>query len=277
MPYTTLVSTEELHANLDEWRVFDCRHDLVKPEWGEQQFRESHIPGALFAHMERDLSAPKTGRNGRHPLPDPDAFAAWLGRQGLKPDEQVVCYDAANGVMASRLWWMLRWVGHHAVAVLDGGFAKWMREGRVVVAEVMTFPQTEYPVNLNADAAVGVRSVHRRMGELLLVDARTPVRYRGEQEPIDPVAGRIPGALNRSSADNVLPDGTFKDADTLREEFGAALQGKNAGSAIHYCGSGVSACHNLLAAEHAGLPGGKLYAGSGSEWSADPSRPQAKG
>jgi thiosulfate/3-mercaptopyruvate sulfurtransferase len=275
--HKTLVSTEALAGNLEEWRVFDCRHDLAKPEWGEQQYRQSHIPGAVFAHMERDLSGPKTGRNGRHPLPDPDAFAAWLGKQGLKPEEQVVCYDAANGVMASRLWWMLRWVGHEAVAVLDGGFAKWTREGRVVSAEVMTFPETAYTALLNEDAAVGVRTVHRRLGELLLVDARTPARYRGEQEPIDPVAGRIPGALNRSSGDNVLPDGVFKDRDVLKREFESALQGRHAGSAIHYCGSGVSACHNLLAAEHAGLSGGKLYAGSWSEWSADPSRPQAKG
>jgi thiosulfate/3-mercaptopyruvate sulfurtransferase len=275
--HKTLVSTEELSHYLDEWRVFDCRHDLAKPDWGEEQFRQSHIPGAVFAHMDRDLSGPKTGRNGRHPLPDPDVFAAWLGTQGLKPDEQVVCYDASNGVMASRLWWMLRWIGHEAVAVLDGGFAKWTREGRVVVTDTITFPETAHPVNLNEDAAVGVRTVHRRMAELLLVDARTPVRYRGEQEPIDPVAGRIPGALNRSSGDNVLPDGTFKDAATLRQEFDTALGGKNAGNAIHYCGSGVSACHNILAAEHAGLTGGKLYAGSWSEWSSDPSRPQARG
>ena len=275
--HTTLVSTEELHANLETFRVFDCRHDLMKPEWGEQQYRESHIPGSLFASMERDLSGPKTGKNGRHPLPDPDTFVAWLGRQGLQLDEQVVCYDASNGVMASRLWWMLRWIGHKAVAVLDGGFSKWTREGRPVSAEVMAFPETAHPLELDEDAAVGVRTLHRRLGQLLLVDARTPVRWRGEQEPIDPAAGRIPGAFNRSSGDNVTAEGVFKDKEAIRREFEAAMQGRNAGNAVHYCGSGVSACHNLLALEHAGITGGKLYAGSWSEWSADPSRPQATG
>jgi thiosulfate/3-mercaptopyruvate sulfurtransferase len=272
--HTTLVSTDELASHLADWRIFDCRHDLAKPEWGEAQYRASHIPGALFAHLDRDLSAPKTGKNGRHPLPDPQTFAAWLGRQGLKPGDQVVCYD---GAYAARLWWMLRWVGHSAVAVLDGGFAKWTREGRPVTTDVRNFAATQFPIQVNRDAALDVSQVQKGLGRQTLVDARTPIRWRGEQEPIDPVAGRIPGALNRSSGDNVQADGVFKPKDVLRKEFEAILKGAKPADTVHYCGSGVTAAHNLLAAEHAGLKGGRLYAGSWSEWSADPSRPRERG
>jgi thiosulfate/3-mercaptopyruvate sulfurtransferase len=273
MAHSTLVSTAELAAHLADWRIFDCRHDLMKPELGEQQYRQAHIPGARFASLDRDLSAPKTGKNGRHPLPEPDAFGAWLGRQGVKPGDQVVCYDASNGAMAARLWWMLRWVGHEAVAVLDGGLAKWTSEGRPVSAEVPEFPATDYPVELNEEAAVGARMVHRRLGQQFLLDARAPARYRGEQEPIDPVAGRIPGARNRFNMDNVAADGTFKPAEELRADFQRVLGGRAPQEVVNYCGSGVAACHNLLAMEIAGLRGGKLYAGSWSEWSADPKRP----
>jgi thiosulfate/3-mercaptopyruvate sulfurtransferase len=273
----SLVSTADLAANLASWRVFDCRHDLAKPELGEQQYRESHIPGALFASLDRDMSAPKTGRNGRHPLPDPEVFATWLGRQGLKADDQVVCYDASNGAMAARLWWMLRWVGHASVAVLDGGFAKWTRENRATTSEVRSFAATGYPVQLNEEMAVSVRTVQRRLGQQLLLDARAPARYRGEQEPIDPVAGRIPGALNRFNMDNVAADGTFKPSSELKSQFEAVLAGRPSADVVNYCGSGVAACHNLLAMEIAAMPGAKLFAGSWSEWIADPSRPQEKG
>jgi thiosulfate/3-mercaptopyruvate sulfurtransferase len=268
---TTLVSTEEL-AQHPEWRVCDCRHDLFKPEFGEAQYREGHIPGALFAHLERDLSGPKTGRNGRHPLPKPEAFVAWLGRQGLKPADQVVCYDAGNGSMAARLWWMLRWIGHEAAAVLDGGLAKWLAEKRPLTAEVPRFAPTEYPLRPPA-GALDVAEVEKHRAKLLLLDARAPARYRGEQEPIDPVAGHIPGASNRFNADNVSAEGTFKRPEQLRRELEPLLSGRPPSEVVHYCGSGVAACHNLLAMEIAGLPGGKLYAGSWSEWSADPSRP----
>jgi thiosulfate/3-mercaptopyruvate sulfurtransferase len=277
MAFTTLVSTAEVAAHLREWRLFDCRHDLTKPELGGEQYREAHIPGALFASLDRDLSAPKNGKNGRHPLPDPDTFAAWLGRQGVKPTDQVVCYDAANGAMAARLWWMLRWVGHQAVAVLDGGIAKWTREGRPVTTEVPAFPASAYPATANEDAAASVRTVHRRLGQQLLIDARAPARWRGDQEPIDPVAGRIPGAVNRFNMDNVNADGTFKPAEHLKQSFTQVLGTRQPSEAVNYCGSGVAACHNLLAMEIAGLPGGKLYAGSWSEWIADPARPQEKG
>ena len=277
MSGSTLVSTEALSRSLAAWRLFDCRHDLMKPERGEAQYRESHLPGAAFASLDRDLSSPKNGTNGRHPLPDPVAFIAWLGQQGLKPGDRVVCYDGANGAMAARLWWMLRWVGHEDVAVLDGGFAKWTKEGRPVTSEVPRYAPTRYPARIRADAALDVHGVEQLHGKALLVDARAPARWRGESEPIDPVAGRIPGAKNRFNMDNVRADGTFKDAEVLREEFVSILGGRAPSEAVHYCGSGVAACHNLLALEHAGLAGGKLYAGSWGEWIAEPARPRERG
>ena len=273
---TTLVSSAELAAH-PQWRVFDCRHDLAKPALGEGQYREAHIPGALFAHLDRDLSAPKTGRNGRHPLPQPDVFTTWLGGCGVKPSDQVVCYDAGNGAMAARLWWMLRWIGHETVAVLDGGLAKWAAEKRPLTSEVPRFTPSHYQQESKGHPAVDVSEVMRQGSEMLLLDARAPARYRGEQEPIDPVAGRIPGARNRFNMDNVSPQGTFKSAGELRREFQAVLGDRAPSEAVHYCGSGVAACHNLLAMEVAGLPGGRLFAGSWSEWSADPKRPVEKG
>ncbi len=273
---STVVPTDEL-ARHPEWRVFDCRHDLAHPQAGEQQYREAHIPGALFAHLDRDLSSRREGRGARHPLPYPGAFIAWLGQQGLKPEDQIVCYDAGNGTFAARLWWMMRWLGHQAVAVLDGGFAKWRAEGRPVSTEVPSFAHSRYPVRLSPDQAVGVGFVENPPRETLLLDARSPERYRGESEPIDPVAGHIPGAKNRYSADNVNADGTFKDADTLRKEFQELIGWHSPEDVVNYCGSGVAACHNLLAMEIAGLSGAKLYAGSWSDWISDRKRPIARG
>jgi thiosulfate/3-mercaptopyruvate sulfurtransferase len=277
LAFSTLVSTAELAANLGSWRVFDCRHDLAKPELGGEQYREAHIPGALFASLDRDLSAPKSGRNGRHPLPTPEAFGAWLGQQGLRPGDQVVCYDAANGAMASRLWWMLRWVGHDAVAVLDGGLAKWSAEGRAVSAEVPQVTPSVFAIRPRAEMAVGAEALAKTLRKRVLLDARAPARYRGEQEPIDPVAGRIPGALNRFNMDNVRADGRFKSAEELKREFAQVLGARAPSEVVNYCGSGIVACHNILAMELAGLPGAKLYAGSWSEWIADPARPREKG
>jgi len=277
MAYTTLVDTGQLETHLSSWRLFDCRHDLANPQLGEQQYREAHIAGALFAHLDRDLSAPKTGDNGRHPLPDRGAFIAWLGQQGLEPGDQVVCYDGGSGAMAARLWWMLRWVGHQAVAVLDGGLAKWLQEGRPTTQEVPRFAHYSYPVRPPAAQAVDVALVEDQGAKLLLLDARAPSRFRGEQEPIDPVAGRIPGAKNRFSNDNLGTEGIFKKPQLLRDEFRAVLGDRAAEDVVNYCGSGVAACHNLLAMELAGLRGGKLYAGSWSEWIADPARAREKG
>jgi thiosulfate/3-mercaptopyruvate sulfurtransferase len=274
-----LVSTGEL-ARHPEWRVFDCRHDLFRPNLGEEQYAKAHIPGALFAHMERHLSGPKRGGNGRHPLPEPQAFAAWLGRAGLRPQDRVVCYDANNGSMAARLWWLLRWIGHEGdVALLDGGLAQWAEDERPVTAEVPVFAPTDYPCRPHDELLVDARFIEQRLGanSLLLVDARAQARYRGEQEPIDPVAGRIPGALNRFIADNLEPEGQFKSAASLRGELGRLLGDRAPSEVVHYCGSGVAACHNLFAMELAGYPGSRLYPGSWSEWLADPRRPQEKG
>jgi len=274
---STLVSTGELAANLVKWRVFDCRHDLAKPDLGEKQYREGHIPGALFAHLDRDLSGRKTGKNGRHPLPEPQDFERWLEKTGLTPKDQAVCYDGGPGAMAARLWWMLRWIGHDKVAVLDGGFAKWTNEGREVTVDVPLFTPLNYPIKPRKDFAVDVASVTKNLDKLFLLDARAPVRYRGEQEPIDPVAGRIPGSKNRFNMENLSPEGTFKTSAELKNELHSILKGQSPADVVHYCGSGVAACHNLLAMEIAGLKGGKLYAGSWSEWSADPKRPQERG
>ena len=268
----TLVSTDELAAH-PEWRIFDCRHDLANPALGEQQYAEAHIPGALFAHMDRDLSAPKSGGNGRHPLPEARAFLSWMGRQGLKPTDQVVCYDGGPGAMAARLWWMLRWAGHETVAVLDGGFAKWQRESRPVTAEAIEVTAAAYPGKARASMLASLPLVEKKLKRAALLDARAPARYRGEQEPIDPVAGRIPGAKNRFNNDNLSAEGTFKNPQTLRAEFEAVLAGRNPADVINYCGSGVTACHNALAMEIAGLTGSRVYIGSWSEWSADPTRP----
>jgi thiosulfate/3-mercaptopyruvate sulfurtransferase len=278
---TTLIATADLAARLGDPAlvVVDVRHDLAQPrEWGERRYAESHIPHARFAHLDRDLSAPMTGRNGRHPLPSPEAAARTLGRLGIGADTQVVAYDQGSGMFAVRLWWMLRWLGHEAVAVLDGGFDKWTREGRPVTTDVPDVEPVAFPVG-RVGPALAVADVERALGDgtLTLVDARAPERYRGEVEPLDPVAGHIPGAVNRPFAENVNPDGTFKPADVLRHEFAALLGTTPLDRIVHYCGSGVSACHNLLAMEVAGLPGTRLFPGSWSEWCADPTRPVAKG
>ncbi len=267
-----LTSTEEL-ARHPQWRIFDCRHDLSRPELGERQYLEAHIPGAVFAHLDRDLSSRREDRGGRHPLPYPGAFIAWLGQQGVRPEDQVVCYDGGNGTYAARLWWMLRWAGHRDVAVLDGGLPKWRAEGRPLDAEIPKFAHARYPVRVNSHEAVGVGFVESHPRDALLLDARSPERFRGEKEPIDPVAGHIPGARNRYNGDNVNADGTFKSAEALRRDF-LEILGKHAPSdVVSYCGSGVAACHNILAMEIAGLPGAKLYAGSWSDWISDPKRP----
>ena len=224
---STLVSTGDLAANFQKWRVFDCRHDLANPDLGEQQYKEGHIPGALFAHLDRDLSGRKTGANGRHPLPDPQDFEKWLEHTGLTPQDQAVCYDAGPGSMAARLWWMLRWIGHDKVAVLDGGFSKWTKEGRPVTIDVPRFTPFNYPIKVRKDLAVDVAAVQKNLKNSLLLDARAPARYRGEQEPIDPVAGRIPGAKNRFNMDSLTPEGTFKPAPALKKEFEAVLEGRS--------------------------------------------------
>lgn len=280
MAHTTLVSTAELAAHLDDaaWVVFDCRHDLAIPGSGAQEYASSHIPGARFLHLDRDLSAPTTGTNGRHPLPEAQAFMRTLGAAGVDSSKQVIAYDAKMGVYAARLWWMLRWLGHENVAVLDGGYAKWTGEGRPVNSAVPQPAPTRFSGQPRA-MWVDANEVLRSIGQpgRILVDARAPDRYRGENETLDPVGGRIRGSLNRFFRDNLDANGCFRPAAELRQAF-AGLLGKTAPDAVvHSCGSGVSACHNLLAMEIAGLSGSRLYPGSWSEWSSDPSRPTEKG
>lgn len=281
VPYTTLVSTEQLAALLNDpaCAVVDCRYDLGNESWGVEQYRAAHVPGAVYAALGRDLSGRPDGRNGRHPLPGHDTICATFGRLGISPGSQVVAYDQNNGMYASRLWWMLRYMGHDAVAVLDGGFAKWTRENRPTQAGEETRPAAAFAGKPRADMRVSANQVWARLGDatMTLVDARAPARYEGREEPLDRVAGHIPGARNYFFQQNLAPDGTFLPAERLRENFGALLGAIPTQQVTLYCGSGVTACHDLLAMEHAGLTGMKLFPGSWSEWSSDPDRPVATG
>ena len=276
-PRTTLVSTAEAQAHLDDprWILFDCRHDLADVEAGRRAYAVSHLPGARLAHLDEHLSATKTGRNGRHPLPDPQAFARWLGEQGVGAGSQVIAYDASGGYYAARLWWMLRWLGHDAVAVIDGGFPAWERESRPLTAAVPQPVAATFVARPRDDLRVDAQRVLAAIGSssMQVVDARTPERFAGRNETLDPVGGHIPGAINRLFMLNLEADGRFKPADTLRAEFRALLGSRPAAEVVHQCGSGVTACHNLLAMEMAGLAGSRLYPGSWSEWCADPARP----
>jgi thiosulfate/3-mercaptopyruvate sulfurtransferase len=276
MTYTTLISTSDLAERLTDatWAIVDSRFDLTDTDKGERLYQEAHIPGAVYAHLERHLSGPKTGRNGRHPLPDVEQFSGRLGQWGIGPGVQAVVYDQDVGMYASRLWWMLRYLGHEAAAVLDGGMAKWVREGRPTQAGVERRSPTQFSGSPRDAMRVTVEDVERvRLDPAhLVIDARAPERYRGEVEPLDPVAGHIPGAANLYSLSNVNPDGTFLAPNILRAKFQALLGDVPPSQAITYCGSGVAAAHNLLAMEIAGLSGAKLYVGSWSEWCADPAR-----
>lgn len=275
-----LISTADLAAILvsPDVVVVDTRHDLMNPSIGREAYAAGHIPGATYLSIDEDLSAAKNGSNGRHPLPTPEAFATTLGKHGIGNGHRVVVYDGGTAMFVGRLWWMLRWLGHHNVQVLDGGIAQWQKEGRPVETAPTVRAATTFVGMGNdamrltaADTLATIGDPSRR-----ILDARAPERYRGEVEPVDPVAGHIPGAANRPFPSN-LRDGVFKPADELRREFETILAGRSPEQLIHQCGSGVSALANMIAMEHAGLSGSKLYAGSWSEWCADPARPVAKG
>jgi thiosulfate/3-mercaptopyruvate sulfurtransferase len=276
-----VISVDELAALLaraPQPVVVDTSFDLADTDAGERRYRESHLPGAHYLHLDRDLSGTKTGQNGRHPLPEAGAFRRTVGALAIAPSTQVVCYDAQGGVYAARLWWMLRWLGHADVAVLDGGIQAWLRAGMPVTGTTTNKPGgPPYPERPSLVATVDAAGVAARAPERMLIDARSAERFRGESEPIDPVAGHIPGAFQRFHRDNLDASGTFKTKSALRDEFAALLGGRAPGDVIHSCGSGVTACHNLLAMEHSGLAGSTLYPGSWSEWSADPERPIARG
>jgi thiosulfate/3-mercaptopyruvate sulfurtransferase len=272
--HTTIVSTDLLASHLDDWAVVDCRFDLQNEHWGRDQYRLGHIPGAVYASLNADLSGTPSGTNGRHPLPTIDALAATLGRLGINRSTQVVVYDQDAGSYASRLWWSLRYLGHDAVAVLDGGWAKWLREGRPTRSGDETRHAATFTPSARPDRRVELDEVIARLDHPLrpLIDARAPERFEGRSETIDRVAGHIPGALNHFFKQNLASDGTMLPPETLRANFERLLGATAPTDSVMYCGSGVTACHNLLAMEHAGLTGTRLYVGSWSEWSSDPSR-----
>jgi thiosulfate/3-mercaptopyruvate sulfurtransferase len=277
MPFTTLIDPATLAAHLGdpEFSIVDCSYNLEDEGWGRREYLARHIPGAVYAHLGRDLAGEKTGANGRHPLPNPATFMQTLGRLGVANNMQIVAYDQDSGMYASRLWWMLRWLGHNQVAVLDGGLARWLAEARPIAPgdEQRHARQFVGAPNMQMVAAVDeVRGLSGRSAPLL-VDARAPERYRGEVEPLDKAAGHIPGAVNYFFKEGLNDQGTFRPVGELEQRLHAIIGGTPPEQIICYCGSGVSACHTLLAFELTGLRGAKLYPGSWSEWSSDPSRP----
>ncbi len=288
--HTTLISVEQLQAlqaSGAPLMVFDCTFDLMKPEVGEQQYREAHIPGAVYANLDTALSAKgdaNASSGGRHPLPSREKFAAWLSSVGLTNAMQAVVYDRNGANYCGRLWWMLKWVGHDAVAVLDGGLQAWTASGGATQGPVASGSETavsasNYAVVPSPWSLVATKNIADNLGKAsqTLIDARAAPRFRGEVEPLDPVAGHIPGALNRPFALNIGPDGRFKPAAQLKTEFEALLAGRDPATVVHHCGSGVSAIPNLLAMQIAGLGPTALYAGSWSEWCNTPRLPVAQG
>ena len=277
---TPLIRADELLARAGTVCVLDARFDLARPDAGAEAFLAGHIPGAQYVHLDRDLSAKGDVPalcGGRHPLPTREHFAATVARLGITPATPVVVCDAQGGMFAARVWWMLRWIGHTAVAVLDGGVAAWTAAGGALEtgAAQPPAPAAAYPLSPEAgQRVITADALQAQLGRVTLIDARAPERYRGDVEPLDPVAGHIPGALNRPFNANLGADGRFQAPETLRAAFAPLL---GAGEVVHQCGSGVTACHNLLAMEIAGLPAATLYAGSWSEWCRDGRRPVARG
>lgn len=282
-----LITVEQLQALMNSSTpplIVDVRFDLADTAAGERAYAAGHVPGAFYLHLDRDLSGPKQDAfgafRGRHPLPEREAFAARLRDLGMTPGRQLVAYDAADGMYAARVWWMLRWLGHAQVAVLDGGFAAWQQADAMVSTDVPTAApaaSASFEPRAPLETPWSAQELLAGLGRVRLIDARAGERFRGEVEPLDTQAGHIPGATNRFFKSNLTPEGRFKPAAQLREEFSALLGPQGADGTVHQCGSGVTACHNLLAMHHAGLPGSRLYPGSWSEWSANPRFPLAKG
>lgn len=281
MTYTTLISTQTLHQQLNnpDWIIVDCRFSLADTEAGGQAYRHGHIPNSRYADLNKDLSSAITDFTGRHPLPDFALLAKKLGDWGITNTSQVVVYDDAGGAFAGRLWWLLRCMGHDKVALLDGGIKQWQKQGLPITTTLPTIKPATFRPYLNMAAWLNAVQVQNSLARkaICLIDARTSERYRGEQEPIDPVAGHIPYALNRAFQLNLDSNGLFLSAEQLREQFKQLIGTSAPEQVVHYCGSGVTACHNLLAMEHAKLTGSKLYAGSWSEWIRNKNRAVAKG
>jgi len=280
--YTTLIEPAELaaHTHDPDWVVLDCRFDLAKPAWGEAEYARGHVPNALYAHLDRDLSSAVTATSGRHPLPPLDSFSATLGRWGVDGKVQIVAYDQGTGVYASRLWWLARWAGHVRVAVVNGGFAAWQQAGLPIsdqptVRRARSFVASHVPAEFATTAEVaGIEAAGElSRGQRVLVDARAADRFAGQNETLDPVAGHVPGARNHPFMRNLDARSRFLPAAALRSQWLETLQGQTPSNTIAMCGSGVTACHNLLALEVAGLTGARLYAGSWSEWIRDAAHP----
>jgi len=284
-----LVRTRELRDHLrdPEWRVVDCRFELARPNKGFSDYLAGHIPGAMYAHLDRDLAAPVSAASGRHPLPEADTFARTLGRLGIARNTQVVVYDQGGGAIAARLWWMLHWMGHGSVRLLDGGFDAWQREGLPLETRTPTVEPVIYPGRADNGMIVTTREIAQALeagAPLPLVDARDALRFEGKSEPIDPVAGHIPGARNFPFSGSLTAEGVWRPASELREAWSQVLdgpahgtKGRDRGPLTAMCGSGVTACHLVVSAALAGLPLPRLYAGSWSEWIRDPARPVATG
>lgn len=281
MPYTPLISATNLkpHINDTGWIIFDCRFSLADADAGAKAYRKGHIPNARYAHLNQDLSSAITGLTGRHPLPNFASLAKKLGLWGVNNQSQIVVYDDAGGAFAGRFWWLLCTMGHEQVAVLDGGIQHWQKQGYALSTVLPPPKATAFRAYLDENNWLTATQVRDRLAAktIKLIDARTPERYRGEQEPVDPIAGHIPGALNRPFQLNLGSDGRFLPADQLSRQFTQLLGGTAPEQTVHSCGSGVTACHNLLAMEHAGLTGSKLYAGSWSEWIRNKNRGIATG
>lgn len=278
MKFETIISPADLHRLISDNAavVIDCRFSLADTEWGRGAYQQTHLPGARYAHLDDDLSGPVTpGQTGRHPLPDPSAFVKTLQSWGVIEGQQVVVYDQSNGGIAARAWWMFKWMGHKEAALLDGGWQAWNTREYPVTAAVPSFEPSDYSPSPDHSLSVDAARVEewRQSDEHCVVDARAHTRYLGEVEPIDPVAGHIPGAINHPFLENVLPDGTWLPQSILRDRL--QKLGKSVASTAIHCGSGVTACHDILAFQHAGLGMPLLYPGSWSEWITDPARPVA--
>lgn len=273
----SLLRSAQLHARQGV-RLFDCRHSLTDPDLGLAAYAAGHIPGALHAHIDRDLSGRASGTNGRHPLPARQAFIGWLERAGVTSGDSIVVYDDVGGAFAARLWWLLRWAGHGDVAILDGGFQAWQAAGQRLETRTPSFATSTYPDAGSGQSTVDADAVLRNITApaFQLVDARAASRFAGQGETIDPVGGHIPGAANRPFADNLDADGFFRPISALKADFLALIGDRTPQEVVHQCGSGVTACHNLFAMELAGLPGSRLYPGSWSEWCADAARPMVR-
>jgi thiosulfate/3-mercaptopyruvate sulfurtransferase len=281
MRFSTLVSTDQLaqHLNDPDWIIFDCRFTLSNTEAGALAYAQSHIPGARYVHLDHDMSSPLTPKSGRHPLPEVAVFAEKLSCWGVDGSKQVVVYDDSFGSMAVKMWWLLRWLGHDNVALLDGNWPKWVKQKLPVSSELPKIIPAQFVPHLRNNLLVDAAEVDRARQDSsrVLIDARSEQRYAGEYEPLDKVAGHIPGSVNWVYEENLDFDGTYLPAEELREAYLKLMHGVKPEQVIHTCGSGVTACHNMLAMEIAGLSNSALYAGSWSEWITDPSRPVATG